>query len=212
MDDRELGRTLERLLDEIAAQGAPAQTFRRVADGLAPKLEEARRHPQAKQPATRDQLTGVRDRAGYDAELEREIARAHRTERPLSLLAFDLGDVAGSRVRAGHTEVDRLLQDFAALLVGATRVTDTVCRMRDGEFGVLLPDTSATGARQLRRRVREAAARTTFGNLGPLTFSTGVVELRRGEAADSFENRARTALRREDRGVLELPKRAPHAL
>jgi diguanylate cyclase (GGDEF)-like protein len=191
--DRELGATLERLLDEIAAEGAPAHAFRRVAERITPALADRRRLPKAKRPPGRDDLTGVRDRDGYEAELEREIARARRGERPLALAILDLGDLSEARVRAGHAEVDRLLQDFAELLVRVTRTTDTVCRRRGEEFGILLPETTATGARHVRRRVREEASRRSFGRLGPVTFSTGIVEWQPEETAESLDARARAA-------------------
>jgi diguanylate cyclase (GGDEF)-like protein len=194
--DHALAPNVERLLERIAAEGAPAHAFRRLADGLAPELAEARRLPRAKQPATRDELTGVRDRGGYEAELEREIARAHRSSRPLALVLLDLGDLAETRVRAGHAETDRLLQDFATLLVRTTRVTDTVCRRRRGEFGILLPDTNATGARHFRRRLRAAAADTSFDRLGPVTFSSGIAEWRPEENREVFDARARLAVGR----------------
>ena len=191
--DRELGASLERLLNEIAAEGAPAHAFRRVAERITPTLADTRRLPKAKQPPRRDELTGVRDRDGYETELEREIARARRTEQPLALVLLGLGDLAEARARAGHAEVDRLLQDFAELLVRVTRTTDTVCRRRGDEFGILLPETTATGARHFRRRVREEASRRSFGRLGPVTFSTGIVEWRPDEAAEALDTRAHMA-------------------
>jgi diguanylate cyclase (GGDEF)-like protein len=192
--DDALAPNVEHLLERIAAEGAPAHAFRRLADGLAPELAGAPRLSRAKQPATRDDLTGVRDRGGYEAELEREIARAQRSSRPLALVLLDLGDLADTRVHAGHAEADRLLQDFAALLVRTTRVTDTVCRRRGGEFGILLPATNATGARHFRRRLRAAAADTSVGRLGAVTFTSGVVEWRPEESREVFDARARMAV------------------
>lgn len=202
--DRALAPNLERLLERIADEGAPAHAFRRLAEGLAPELAEARRLPRAKQPATRDELTGVRDRNGYEAELEREIARARRSERPLALVLFDLGDLAETRVRAGHAELDRLLQDFAALLARTTRVTDTICRRRRGEFAILLPETDATGARHFRQRLRAEASSIGFGRLGPVTFSSGIVEWRPDESREVFDARARMAV---GRSAIDSPDR-----
>jgi diguanylate cyclase (GGDEF)-like protein len=204
--DDALAPNLESLLERIAAEGTPAHAFRRLAEELAPELAVARRLPRAKQPATRDELTGVRDRGGYEAELEREIARAYRSSRPLALVLFDLGNLADTRVRTGHAEVDRLLQDFAALLVRTTRVTDTVCRPRRGEFGILLPGTDATGARHFRRRLRAAAAQVDFGRLGPVTFSTGIVEWRPDESREVLDARARMAVGRAPSHARERPE------
>jgi len=203
--DRELAPSIERLLERIAAERAPAHAFRRLAGELAPELAGAHRHPKAKQPATRDDLTGVRDRSGYEAELEREIARAHRTRRPLALVLLDLGDLAETRVRSGHAEADRLLQEFAALLVRTTRATDVVCRRRGEQFGILLPETNATGARYFRQRLREDAARTRFGGIGPVSFASGIAEWRPSETGEAFDARARSAVGRYSVGPLDPP-------
>lgn len=203
----ELSPNVERLLEEIAAHGAPAQAFRRIADEVAPELAGARRLPRAKQPPARDDLTGVRDRSGYEVELEREVARATRTGRPLALVLLDLGELAGARVRAGHSEADGLLQDFAALLLRVTRVTDTVSRRRGEEFGILLPETNAAGADRFHRRLRDEAA-TTFGGGGKVTFAAGIAEWRPSESVDAFDARARASASRAAVPTLE-PRDAP---
>jgi diguanylate cyclase (GGDEF)-like protein len=203
-----LAPNLERLLERIAAEGMPARAFRQLAVELAPELADGPRLPTAKRPAPRDELTGVRDRSGYETELEREIARAERTGRPLAIVLLDLGDLVDARVRAGHAEVDRLLQEFAALLVRVTRATDSVCRRRGGQFGILLPETNETGARHFRRRVREEASRASFGRLGQVTFSTGVVEWRPRETRDDLDARARATIGRAPVRTLEPPEDA----
>jgi diguanylate cyclase (GGDEF)-like protein len=203
-----LAPNVERLLEQIAAEGAPARAFRRLADELAPELAATPQLPKAKRPPPRDELTGVRDPSGYETELEREIARAHRTGRPLALVLFDLGDLADTRVRTGHAETDRLLQDFAGLLVRVTRATDTVCRRRSGQFGILLPDTNATGARHFRRRVRQEASQASFGRLGQVSFSTGIAEWRPQESGDDLDARARAAVARTRVRTIEPPEDA----
>jgi diguanylate cyclase (GGDEF)-like protein len=203
---------LEQLLERIAAEGMPARAFRQLAVELAPELADAPQLPIAKRPPPRDDLTGVRDRRGYETELEREIARAARTGRPLALVLLDLGDLVDTRVRAGHAEVDRLLQEFAALLVRVTRATDTVCRRRGGQFGILLPETNETGARHFRQRVREEASRASFGRLGQVTFSTGIVEWRSRETGDDLDTRARATIGRAAVRTLEPPEDADGGL
>jgi GGDEF domain-containing protein len=87
--------------------------------------------------------------------------------------------------------------------VRSTRLTDAVCRRRRGEFGVLLPDTTATDALHIRRRVREAAGRTSFGRIGAVTFSSGVVEWRPNESRDVLDARASMAVRRSPADTFE---------
>ena len=103
-----VGPRLEEVLERIAADGSAVVAFRQLAEEVAPDL--ASRRPTARG-----------NRQGYEAELEREIARARRTGRPLSLVLLDVD----------QPTPDRVLQ-LAALLTRVTRVTDTVCRRRRG--------------------------------------------------------------------------------
>jgi GGDEF domain-containing protein len=159
---------LEELLDRIATDGSAVVAFRQLAGEVTPVVSTRRRLP--------------RDSGGYELELEREIARARRTGRPLSLVLVDVD----------QPTADRLLQ-FAALLTRVTRVTDTVCRRRRDAFGILLPETGEDGARVFFRRVRDEAARTFDSGTGT-TFSTGIVELKPNETSEALDVRARAAV------------------
>jgi GGDEF domain-containing protein len=165
----DLDPKLEELLERIAAEGSAVVAFRQLAGEVAPEVVSARRRTS-------------RDSGGYELELEREIARARRTGRPLSLVLVDVD----------QPTAERLLQ-FAALLSRVTRVTDTVCRRRRDAFGILLPETAEDGARHFFRRVRDEAARTFDTGTGT-TFSTGIVELEGNENGEAFDARARAAV------------------
>ncbi len=165
----ELDPKLEELLERIAADGSAVVAFRQLAGEVAPGVVSAGRR-------------SSRDSSGYELELEREIARARRTGRPLSLVLVDVD----------QPTAERLLQ-FAALLSRVTRVTDTVCRRRRDAFGILLPETAGDGARHFFRRVRDEAARTFDAGTGT-TFSTGIVELEENENGEAFDARARAAV------------------
>jgi GGDEF domain-containing protein len=160
---------LEELLERIAADGSAVVAFRQIADEVAPEVPSARR-------------STPRGSSAYEAELEREIARARRTGRPLSLVLVDVD----------QPTAERLLQ-FAALLTRVTRVTDTVCRRRRDAFGILLPETGEDGARLFFRRVHAEAART-FDTGTSTTFSTGIVELKPNETGEALDARARAAV------------------
>lgn len=165
----DLNPKLEELLERIAADGSAVVAFRQLAGEVAPEVVPKRRRL-------------PRDSGGYELELERELARARRTGRPLSLVLVDVD----------QPTADRLLQ-FAALLTRVTRVTDTVCRRRRDAFGILLPETSEDGARLFFRRVRDEAARTFDSGTGT-TFSTGIVELKPNETSEALDARARAAV------------------
>jgi diguanylate cyclase (GGDEF)-like protein len=176
----------------------------------APGLQNARRFGEAERRAVTDALTGVRNRRGYDEELEREVGRARRTGRPLSLLLLDLDDFAEVNSRFDHPGGDQVLREFARVLLQAARVTDTVCRRGGDEFAVLLPETSGEEARRFWVRLHELVGATQFSLIGRLTFSTGLVELRPNESPPALDARASAAANRakrrgKDRLEVELP-------
>jgi GAF domain-containing protein len=77
------------------------RALRALTDEAAAGIANARRFTELDQRSLTDPLTGIRNRSGYELELEREVARAHRTGRPLSLLLVELraveaGEAAGA--------------------------------------------------------------------------------------------------------------------
>jgi GGDEF domain-containing protein len=160
---------LEELLRRIAEDGSAVVALRQLADETSPGSRSRRR------PG----LSG--QRSEYEAELEREIARARRTGRPLSLVLLDVD----------RATPNRILQ-LAAILTRVPRVTDTVCRRRRDAFGILLPETAEEGARRFRERLDEEVARITPSRR--TTFSTGIVQWRPDESGETLDARARAAL------------------
>ncbi|HXG75005.1 MAG TPA: GAF domain-containing protein, partial [Gaiellaceae bacterium] len=123
-----------------------AAAVRALLEEVAPTLSAARRLARVESGSVVDPATGVRNNRGYRQELEREVARAERTGRPLSLVVVDAD---GEDVR-----------EVAALLSRLVRSTDVACRRRAHELALVLPETPAAGAERLVARVREEAART----------------------------------------------------
>jgi diguanylate cyclase (GGDEF)-like protein len=166
-----------------------ARVLQTLAESAAPGITNARRFAEAELRALTDQLTGVRNRRGYDEELERELARARRTGRPLSLLLVDLDDFKQVNARFDYPGGDLVLQEFADLLERAARATDTVCRRGGEEFAILLPETTREEGRLFYARLRDEVQRTAFSNVGRLTFSAGLAEWQPGESRESFDAR-----------------------
>jgi diguanylate cyclase (GGDEF)-like protein len=140
-------------------------------------LRNARRFAEVERRTVIDALTGVRNRAGYEFELDREIARARRTGRPLSLAVFAVAPSPPIEERSSTAEADLVLRDFAAALARVARATDIPCRRDESQFAILLPETKNEGAGRLCARVQaEAAANVRSHVGGPLTLTAGVVE------------------------------------
>ena len=134
---------------------------------------EAHRH--LREAALTDYLTGVRNRRGFEAEAERELARTARGSGDLCLALFDLDHFKQINDRWGHDIGDGAIRHVAGLLVGNTRRFDVTGRLGGEEFGLLLVDVDLTIARDAAERLRRRIEATPFaGPDGPLTLTVSV--------------------------------------
>jgi GAF domain-containing protein len=88
--------------DELAA-------IEEVAKRAGPALENARRFREARQLADLDALTGLHNRRFFHETLAREVARAHRYDRSLALVVFDIDDFKAINDKVGHLGGDAVL-------------------------------------------------------------------------------------------------------
>jgi len=109
------------------------------------------------QLATIDALTGLPNRRAYEQTLLREVGRAARTGRPLSIAMLDVDAFKEFNDRLGHAAGDDCLIRVAKALRSALRrPADFVARYGGEEFVAILPLTDAAGARLMAERLRRA--------------------------------------------------------
>jgi diguanylate cyclase (GGDEF)-like protein len=161
-----------------------------------PAIENARRFREARQLADLDALTGLHNRRFFHETLARECARAHRYERKLALIVFDLDDFKEINDRIGHLAGDAVLAEAAERVRDVVRTADIACRVGGDEFAVIIPESSIEDADQLYRRLQSAVGSRPIGQAGKLHLSAGVAELRAEDDPVSFFQRADDALYR----------------
>jgi diguanylate cyclase (GGDEF)-like protein len=110
-----------------------------------------------------DPLTGVGNRRALERDLARELSRASRSERKVSVAAIDLDGLKRINDEHGHGAGDMALQSLARALVETIRVADTVYRVGGDEFVVVLPETDGSAVAPLLGRCLTAAPRFSFG-------------------------------------------------
>lgn len=141
---------------------------------------EASYHEEIYQLATHDALTELCNRRHFTELADKEIARAIRHQRPLSLCILDVDLFKPINDRHGHIRGDEVLRQVAAVLRRHARSEDVAARIGGEEFALLLPECTAADAALLADRLREAIAITTFapgGEAQQVTVSIGVAAL-----------------------------------
>jgi diguanylate cyclase (GGDEF)-like protein len=179
--ERSFGEEEVRELEELALRAGPA-------------IENARRFREARQLADLDALTGLHNRRYFHDTLAREVARAHRYDRNLALIIFDLDDFKAINDRIGHLAGDGVLAEAADRIREVVRSADIECRVGGDEFAVILPESTLADADQLYGRLQKAVSARPVGEAGPLTISAGVAELQPDDDAIAFFQRADHAL------------------
>ncbi len=172
-----------RELEELALRAGPA-------------LDNARSFREARQLADLDALTNLHNRRFFHETLAREVARAHRYQRSLALIVFDLDDFKAINDRIGHLAGDSVLAEAAERIRDVVRSADIACRVGGDEFAVILPESAATDADQLYKRLQAAVSSRPIGQAGRLKLSAGIAELKAEDDGVSFFQRADEALYR----------------
>ena len=131
--------------------------------------------------ATTDQLTGLPRRETVLRHLDRELERALRYDRPLSVGMIDVDHFKVVNDTYGHLSGDMMLQRIASRLSPVLRPTDLVGRYGGEEFLVVLPETSLEDAHKAMEKLREAMEEirleTDEGAIVEITVSIGVANL-----------------------------------
>ncbi len=89
-----------------------------------------------------DELTGLLNRRGFQAEMKRALAQAGRYHEHGVLIYVDLDAFKPINDTFGHPAGDAVLQRVAAIMSGIVRDTDCIGRLGGDEFAVLLVRTS----------------------------------------------------------------------
>jgi diguanylate cyclase (GGDEF)-like protein len=161
-----------------------------------PSVDNARRFREARQLADLDALTGLHNRRYFHETLAREVARAHRYDRRLALIVFDVDDFKAVNDGIGHLSGDAVLAEMAERVRTVVRSADIPCRIGGDEFAVILPESSVVDAQQLSERLQAAVSTRPIVQAGRLDLSAGVAELGQADDASTLFERADEALYR----------------
>lgn len=143
-------------------------------------IENARLFERLRQMAITDGLTGLLNLRHFEELAGREMQRAARFKKNLSLIMMDIDHFKSVNDQFGHQAGDLALQHFADICRQALRKIDIIARIGGEEFAILLPETTLEGAMLVAERLRENIASTPAelaeGKVN-MTCSLGVADL-----------------------------------
>ncbi len=165
------------LLSASLAQWLRGQEVRRIA---------------AEHAASRDALTGLLNRRGFDAQVA-HLRAAGRWPGRYWLVLIDLDRFKQINDTHSHAAGDTVLRHFASLLRREFRADDVTARFGGEEFILLFEAGSKAAARGVAERVRRRFAGTPTRFEGAMiahTLSAGVVRVADGPADDPANDEA----------------------
>jgi len=154
--------------------------YQAVSEQIAISLDNALAYQNTKELTNRDELTKLYNRRYFFERLEKEVERAKRYQRRLSLLMIDIDHFKNYNDTFGHLLGDEILKQLARLLEGRLRKVDVVARYGGEEFLVLLPETEKRNALRVGEKLRKAVEKHNFHSQRPelgkgkITITVGV--------------------------------------
>ena len=164
---------------------------------------------QAQYEALFDQLTGLRNRRGFETAV-RECQTAAAGLAGAALMMVDVDDFKGVNDTYGHVLGDKVLHAVAHVIRTNVKGRDVPARLGGDEFAVLLPETTLDHAMTLASNIRALIARGRIKRsermstspqqqpetIGQVTVSIGVALAETHESLESLLERADRALYR----------------
>ncbi len=141
-----LAECLEKVLSgkiSAAAIGVAVGGALTAAKAAEKTIAEQQKHlAHFKQLAVTDELTGLLNRRGFEAEIARTTAAARRYHEKGVLIFVDLDGFKPVNDTFGHAAGDAVLRHVAKLLGDNVRATDSLGRLGGDEFAILLTRTT----------------------------------------------------------------------
>jgi len=165
-------------------------SLRVLTENISSALVNHRLQRSLREQTIRDPLTGLFNRRYMEEALTLEIARASRSDAPLSLVMCDIDHFKRFNDEYGHDAGDIVLQAVAGVMRSRFRDGDVVCRYGGEEFTVIAPGTSAEALMGRVNDVRQAISDLNLhrnGNtLGSTSMSFGIATWNKTMARDGL--------------------------
>lgn len=156
------------------------------------EIEKEKQH--YRELSIRDPLTGAFNRKKFSEEIIREVDRAQRYNRPLSLIMFDIDFFKNVNDTYGHQVGDTVLIQITEIISARIRKTDLLARYGGEEFIIIAPETPLDQAMEIAEKLRMTVEEYDFKEAGKITCSFGTSNLEQDEVVHDLIRRADQAL------------------
>lgn len=160
------------------------------------QVKHALSHMRLKQMATKDGLTGLGNRAGFEQSMVRQLGWAQRHNDPFGLLIIDLDNFKHVNDSFGHSEGDKVLIHIASHLVNVLRDEDEAFRFGGDEFCCVLDCQNQQQLARAAQRIQMSVNRSSYLTKLGVSCSLGGAIFRDGDTTSSMFDRADSALYR----------------
>lgn len=136
-----------------------------------------------------DGLTQAYNQRYFLENLEKEIPRCTRHQRPLSLVMFDIDHFKKINDDHGHLTGDYVLRELARRVRTRVRKEEVFARYGGEEFALTLPETNREQAIKVSEDLRRLVSAEPFdfeGDRIPVTISLGVGTIAAEVSAEAF--------------------------
>jgi diguanylate cyclase (GGDEF)-like protein len=134
-------------------------------------------HEEIYRLTTVDGLTQIFNKRYFLETLERELGRAERYRRDLSLIIFDIDHFKKINDTYGHLAGDHVLKHLALVIKSRIRREDILSRYGGEEFTIILPEIDQENAAGFAEKIRKLIEKAVFkfeDTEIPVTISIGV--------------------------------------
>ena len=176
------------------AGAADIRVLGELADLASVAFRNATTHAELALAARTDGLTGCLNHAAMQDTLRREVERASRTGRRLSLAIVDLDDFKQVNEEHGHQMGDEVLRAVGGALRDNVRTYDTVARYGGDEFAVIAIDADEDAAAEVMTRALGGIGEALDALGVASTATAGVAEWAAGESPTMLFTRADNSL------------------
>jgi len=150
-----------------------------IAEQIAKVIDKSLLFNHTRELSITDELTGIYNRRYFNQRYEREILRARRYNRTVTVVMIDIDHFKRYNDTHGHLKGDELLKEFTHLLDSVIRKADILARYGGEEFVLILPEIEKKRAIQAAEKFRKTIEKHPFPGgesqpAGKLTISLGL--------------------------------------